>query len=43
MIDLYTVPLGATARDFFSAEAENKYSGSEIRNDFPEDTGTACG
>lgn len=22
MIDLYTVPLGATARDFFSAEAE---------------------
>ena len=22
MIDLYTVPLGATARDFFAAEAE---------------------
>ena len=29
MIDLYTVPLGATARDFFSAEAENKYSYDE--------------
>ena len=25
MIDLYTVPLGATARDFFSAEEEKKY------------------
>jgi ATP-dependent helicase/nuclease subunit B len=29
MIDLYTVPLGATARDFFSAEAEKKYSYDE--------------
>lgn len=28
MIDLYTVPLGATAR-IFSAEAENKYSYDE--------------
>lgn len=29
MIDLYTVPLGATARDFFAAEAEKNYSYDE--------------